>query len=327
LIVSSSGLTKDIHSIEKAAQAGAGAIVLKSIFEEQIIAETIEPSTYSGHTEDYDYLERYHLQQYLELVSRAKKSAGVPIIASVNCHTKEKWTTFASQIEAAGADAIELNIMILPDKETKPNSPFEEWYYNRMFGKVWSAPSKIMSSHEVEELILSIVKQVRSSVSIPIAVKLGPYITSLIPFAKGLETAGAKGIVIFNHFHTPDFDINTGDILHGLRLTSPEQMYDTLRWTTLLHNEVRCDLSATGGIHSAETCIKMLLAGARTVQLCSSLYKHGFKVIGEYLKDIDSWMEKNHYASVGQVSGALHKVVKKDIFARFQYIKMYTGVE
>ncbi|OFZ22133.1 MAG: hypothetical protein A2202_05095 [Bdellovibrionales bacterium RIFOXYA1_FULL_36_14] len=324
LIVSSSGLTNSLQGIKKAYEAGAGAVVIKSLFEEQIIKDSFKEIP--QHAEEYDYLMKYNTHSYLQLIEDAKKACKIPIIASINCTTSAHWSDYAKSIESSGADALELNIMIFPEQELSPVTTFEKWFYENYPFKTNVSKSKIQSSEEIERNIYQIVKNVKLKLKIPVTAKLGPYFTSLETVTEKLSTL-CNGIVLFNNFYTPDFDINTGKLIHNIHFSHPEQMYNTLRWITLISKELKCDLSASTGIHNYESCIKMIMAGASSVQLCSVLYQKGLNVIPEFLSAMEKWMKEKGYKSINDFKGSIHKNLDKNIFSRMQYIKMYSGLD
>jgi dihydroorotate dehydrogenase (fumarate) len=331
LIVSSSGLTKDIDGVKRADDSGAGAVVLRSVFEEEILADVAKAQSgiTSHHPEEYDYLRGYDLHEYLKLIEKTKQECSIPIIASINCTSSSLWVDYAKKIQAAGADALELNISILPNKEHIAHPEFEQTkgvpqYYDKLDN---FPPIKFQNSDQVEEIYYDVLKELKKHISIPIIYKIGPYFTSLINFAKTLDSHDVNALVLFNWFFTPDFDIDTKEVIHTMRLSNSQYMGNTLRWISLLNNEVKCDLSATTGVHDAKSCIKLLMAGASTIQLCSAIYKNGFSIVEEFLKITTDWMDKNNYSSIKELKGSLRKHLDKDVFTRMQYVKMYTSVE
>ena len=326
LIVSSSGLTKDIDGVKRADDSGAGAVVLRSVFEEEILADIakLQSGITIHHPEEYDYLRGYDLHEYLNLIDKAKHTCSIPIIASINCTSSSLWVDYARKIQAAGADALELNISILPHKEHISHPEFDQKYYDKLDN---FPPIRFQDSSQVENAYYEILRELKKHITIPIMFKIGPYFTSLINFAKTLDADGVNALVLFNWFFTPDFDIDTKEVIHTMRLSNSQYIGNTLRWITLLHNEVKCDLSATTGVHDARSCLKLLMSGASTIQLCSVLYKNGFSVIKELLKEITDWMEKNNYSSIREIKGSLRKHMDTNVFSRMQYVKMYTSVE
>jgi len=311
LIVASCSLVNSVEGVQRCADAGAGAIVLKSLFEEQIEADTREIQKHvwlSGHTEAYDYVRRIGVetgeQDYLSLLERAKRAVSIPVIASFNCITPDWWTDYARKLESAGADGIELNIAVLP-----------------------SDPRH--SSNEIEELYYNILEGVRTSVQIPIAVKIGPYFTSLASVAQALCAKGASALVLFNRFYQLDINIDKLNLVPGYRFSTPDEINVSLRWISLLAGRVNCDLAATTGVHDAPGFIKQLLAGAAAVQICSTLYKHGIGHIAQILSNIELWMKKHQFESVAQFQGKLSQKESEqpESYERLQYVKALVGIE
>jgi dihydroorotate dehydrogenase (fumarate) len=335
LVVSSCGLTKTVQGIQQAAEAGAGAIVLKSLFEEQINAELDElaqESQHSGHTETYDYLQGFGRafgpNEYLKLVSDAKAAVSVPIIASVNCVTAERWTEYAGKLAAAGADGLELNIGFLPND---------------------SAISGVV----VEERYLEILSAVRNEVTLPIALKIGPYFSSLGHLAKQLGNdrmkgppftvgwcgpgesdkkvswKGADALVLFNRFYRFDIDVDKRRLSGGNPYSTSEELHVSLRWISLLAGRVACDLAATTGVHDGHDMIKQLLAGATVVQVCSTLYRNGLSQIELILDQLEEWMQRHGFESTADFRGQLSQVRSDDPgdYERLQYIKALVGIE
>jgi len=335
LVVASCGLTKTLQGVQQAAEAGAGAIVLKSLFEEQIVAEIDElahQSQHLGHTEAYDYLhgfgQTFGPREYLQLVSDAKAAVSVPIIASVNCVTYERWIEYAGKLADAGADGLELNIGFLP------NDPE-------------------ISSAAVEERYLNILSAVRAKVKLPIALKIGPYISSFTHFAKQIGndrmagppfTVGwcgpgesdknvtwqsADAMVLFNRFYRFDIDIDKRQTSGGNPYSTSEELHVSLRWISLLAGRVTCDLAATTGVHDGRDMIKQLLAGASVVQVCSTLYRNGLGQIGLILDQLQEWMQIHGFESPEDFRGQLSQVRSEDPgdYERLQYIKALVGIE
>ncbi|MBU8913811.1 MAG: dihydroorotate dehydrogenase-like protein [Spirochaetales bacterium] len=310
IVISSSGLTNTMSGIRQAAEAGAGAVVLKSLFEEQI-ESTIETDgqemELAMHPEAEQYISQMgmHLgpQRYLELIGEAKAAVDIPIIASMNCVTSKWWGNYGKQIEAAGADAVELNIAIMPRDESEP-------------------------AEAVEKRYLRIVDRVRQQIDLPLAVKIGPYFTGLPKFASELRKAGASALVLFNRFYQMDIDIEDESLAPGYQFSTPEEIYTSLRWVSILSGDVGCDLSASTGIHSADGVIKQLLAGATTVQMCSALYRSGFEIITRIRDDLTAWMERKGYKSISDFQGKLSQSASDDpeSYERLQYIKALTGI-
>lgn len=328
LIAASSGLTNSIANIKKIADNGIGAIVIKSMFEEQIHIETEKyikdehgsvktfnnaPDTiFSKRVYDYeeaysyiyDYAKNNTLEKYLSLISEAKKAVNVPIIASINCVSNYDWQSFAKKIQDSGADALELNIYILP-------SDFRR------------------SEEENEKIYYEIINEVKRYVTIPISVKIGFYFTSLAQSVQKLSESGIKGLVLFNRPYNTDIDIEKIAISTGNIYSSDFEYNHTLRWISILSGKASCDLSASTGVHNYETVIKMLLAGASTVQMASVFYKHDFVVVQDFLTRMKDWMKRHNFNSIDDFRGKLSKTNLENPAAieRVQFMKLYSGIE
>ncbi len=311
VLVSSSTLVQNIEGIRDAEKAGAGAVVLRSLFEELIRDETAETDSgmWSGHPEEYDYvlseLElQYGPRNYLNLIKKAKAEVGIPIIASINCTSPKWWINYARQIEASGADAIELNLSLMP-----------------------TDPGK--TSIDIEQEFLSIIKAARQNIKIPIAVKIGPYFTSFSRFVNQVCGSGIEALVLFNRFYQFDINVDEMKIVGANWHSSPEEMSLTLRWISILFDHVNCDLAATTGIHSSTDVIKQLLAGTQVVEIASTIYLHGFEQITKILDELGNWMDKKGYSSLADFRGMLSLSQRKDpeMYERLQYIKALTGIE
>lgn len=305
VIVGSSGLTNTVGNIQKCEDAGAGAVVIKSLFEEQILAKVDtklrKESMYFWFAEAADAVKNVakesDLEDYLQLIKKSKESVSIPVIASINCVSAQEWPSFAKSIQEAGADAIELNISIFPFENS-------------------------ISCDTVESTYIDIVKQVKSIVTIPVSVKIGYYFSNINGMVSKLKDAGADAVVLFNRFYKPDIDIDSEEITATKGMSSPDEIGTTLRWVGLLSKESGVDISATTGVHDGEGVIKQLLAGASTVQLCTTLYKNGIKYIGTVLADIEKYMNKKNYKSAEQFRGKLasHKE-NMAAFERIQFMK------
>lgn len=335
LVVSSSSLTGNLDGVKQAAEAGAGAIVLKSLFEEQIAAETAatgKHAEHAGHTEAAEYLQGYGMalgpQDYLNLIKDSVKAVDVPIIASINCFSRNNWSDYAKKIEASGAAALELNIGLLPSRSGQKGRAIEERYYQ-------------------------ILHEVKAQVQIPIALKIGPYFSSFgevadhlghdraeaPPFTVGWcgpgETAGkivwrkADALVLFNRFYQLDIDIDNMELVGGNPLSTPAEINNSLRWIALLYQRVASDLAAGTGIHEGRDAIKQLLAGATIVQLCSTLMIKGFEQIGRILSEIETWMQAHEFTNIAQFRGCLSQAQSKhpENYERLQYIKLFVGLD
>ncbi|MBU3928768.1 MAG: dihydroorotate dehydrogenase-like protein [Bacteroidetes bacterium] len=307
LIVSSSKLTEDLENIKLCAMYGAGAIVLKSIFEEQIRAKSeahLRKSNemYYWYPEAKDHVMglsmEASLDKYLDFVKTVKASVEIPVIASINCISAVEWTKFARAIQDAGADALELNISIFPFDAS-------------------------LKSSEIEDQYLQILVAVKKEVTIPVSVKLGSYFTNLCSMASQLVENGASGLVFFNRFFRPDIDINTMEVVTDNHFSQPEEQNVPLRWIALMAGRnIGCDLVASTGIHYHIGMIKLLLAGATAVQVCSTLYINGIPYIETILKDLREWMKEHHFNQISDFRGkALQDVATSASFERIQFIK------
>lgn len=311
IIVGSSSMTGGIDKLKQIEAAGAGAVVLKSIFEEQIMSEVkelIDKSQNSYHPEAIDYINSmgtYHSRkEYLKLIEEAKKSVKIPVIASLNCISKTYWIDYAKEIEKAGADAVELNMFIIPANAE-------------------------LDSNQIEDIYFGIHDQIRDIVKIPVALKISPFITNLLRFAKRSESKEVKALVLFNRYYHFDIDIDKMSVVHGKLLTSPDEMSLSLRWVALLANRYNLDIAATTGIHDSSAIIKQILAGATAVQVVSALFYNGVEILKELTEGLESWMKDHGFKTIADFRGKMsrEKSDNPEIFERFQYIKALTGVE
>ncbi|WP_020614296.1 dihydroorotate dehydrogenase-like protein [Sediminispirochaeta bajacaliforniensis] len=310
IMVSSSPLTANLRGLEKCEAAGAGAVVLKSLFEEQIshdASRMIGGLDFDAHADAYDFLRDssrdYYLNEYLDLVEKAKEKLSIPVIASVNCVSAGNWTEYAQRFEAVGADALELNIFIIPSDAGTDGSEIEKEYF-------------------------SILKKVKKQVSIPLSVKLGPHFSGMAKTISELSKEGASGITLFNRFYRPDLDIEKLKLSAGPVLSVPEEMGMVLQWIALMSGEVESDLSASTGIYDGAAAVKQLLAGAKTVQLCSSLIKNGTGTITEILDFLSDWMERKGFGTIADFNGMLcqERSNRPEAYERSQYIKALVGI-
>lgn len=312
IIAGSSGLTNSIENIINLAKNGAGAIVLKSLFEEQInfaINKTYSQSENNyAYPEALDYISHYtrenDVEKYLGLIREAKKSVDIPIIASINCVSSAEWTTFARKIQEAGADALELNIFVLPSDPRRKSEQHEQVYF---------------------EILQAVMKQV----SIPVAAKISYYFSGLTNMALQLSWTGIAGLVLFNRFFSPDIDIDKFEVTASNVFSSPAEVSLPLRWVAMLSDKVHCDIAASTGIHDGQAAIKQLLAGAKAVQIASVLYKKGFEQIGVMLNEMDAWMEKHQFAHTADFIGKLSykEAQNPAAYERVQFMKHFAGVE
>jgi dihydroorotate dehydrogenase (fumarate) len=301
-------LTEDIDNVKRMEDAGAGAIVLHSLFEEQLRLERYELEhhlTYGTESfaEALTYFpepEIFHVgsQEYLEHIRQAKEMVDIPIIASLNGSTAGGWIEYAQTIEQAGADALELNIYYVPtDME--------------------------LSGAQVEQNYIDILTAVKSEVKIPVAIKLSPYFSNMANMAKRLSEAGANALVLFNRFYQPDIDIEALEVQPNVLLSTPQAMRLPLRWIAILYGRISADLAATSGIHKSQDVLKMLMAGANITMVCSVLLRHGIPHLKEIEQGIIHWMEEHEYESVRQMQGSMSQIHCPDesAFERAQYMK------
>jgi dihydroorotate dehydrogenase (fumarate) len=309
IIVASSGLTANSKNIEEFSRLGAGAIVLKSVFEEEVINEynKIAQSKNSSHFEEFldyfDYKIRDEvLSNYGKLIKAAKQVSSVPIIASINCVSAGDWLQFASQVQDAGADAIELNLLVLP-------SDFEQ---------------DATSTHD---FYINAVKEAMRAVKIPVSVKISSYFSDLARMCKELSDLGVAGITMFNRFATPDIDIEKEKVMVGGTFSAAQEHLLPLRWIGLLSSKLKADVAASTGVHEAKHAIKMLLAGAGAVQVASAFYQNGNAYLTEMLIGIEKWMDKKGYKEISDFKGKLgvEKIANPAIFARAQFLSQFGG--
>lgn len=311
IIAASSGLTNSIEDIKEFEENGAGAIVLKSIFEEEIRRELAKDMGKMNmdnflYPETMDYYDNYaeddSLTNYLRLISEAKKAVSIPIIASVNCVSAEKWPYYAETLQDAGADALELNVFVMPSDLEK-------------------------SSVENEKVYFDIVKEVKKHVKIPVSLKISYYSNNLGSFIQKLSSSGIDGLVLFNRFYSPDIDINNLEILSTNVTSSASELPISLRWIGIMHNRVGCDLAASTGIHDGTAIIKQLLAGANVVEIASAFYKNGKGIIKNMLKDITVWMDQKNYKTLNDFRGKMSQDKAKNpaAYERMQFMKYFAG--
>lgn len=312
IIAGSSGLTESLDNLKKFEDAGVGAVVLKSLFEEEILLEQkksehkmsaqqfIYPETV-GYYEDNEN-DMLTVENYLKLLTDAKKALDIPVIPSINCLTAEEWLHFPKVLEQAGADALELNIFILPSDMNR-------------------------SADENEQLYFDILKKVKEDLNIPVAVKLSPYFSHLGQMLKKLDNAGADALVLFNRFWSPDFDIDNFEVTSGNVLTAGSDLALSLRWTAIMSNRLNCDLSGSGGVYSSENLIKLLLAGADSVQIASAFYKQGIDFAKELTDGLTKWMDEKGFNSLNDVKGKMSQDKSKNpaAYERVQFMKHFRG--
>lgn len=305
LIVSSSGLTDTVDKNLRWEAAGVGAVVLKSLFEEEIEAESA--SQHQGmHTEESDYLQTYYragrLERYLELIAQSKRKCSIPVIASINCYHKSEWTDFSFHIANAGADALEVNVM-----------------------SVCSDEDYVYGSYEQRHI--EIVRQIRRTTDIPLIVKLGRNFTNPLPMVKQLYANGVEAVVLFNRMAALDIHIDKPSYAHGNIWGHPSDLYEVLRWTGLVSARIpSLHIAASGGVTDGAAMIKALLAGASAVEVCTALYQNGPSIVNGMLETLSSWMQSHRYTSVDQFRGLLNAREESTLnrFERVQFFKNYS---
>lgn len=309
IIIGSSGLTDSVKKVQELEKAGVGAVVLKSLFEEEILMEMEEmmhkmTSRHFFYPETFDYMDEDHqedsVRKYLRLIRETKEKVNIPVIASINCVSSQKWTYLAEEIQKAGPDALELNLFILPTDLQR-------------------------TQNESQEVILDVLEKIKKSVSIPIALKISHYSASLGLMIKELSEAGTDSLVLFNRFWSPDFDVENFAITSGNVLSHPDDMFLPLRWVAIMSNRVKCDLAATTGIHDSQSMIKMLLAGAKAVQIVSTIYRHGPEYVSLMLDELKDWMKKHDFESIEEFRGRMSQTQSEDpaAYQRVQFMKHF----
>ena len=313
IIVGSCGLSTTMSSLEKMYEAGAGAVVLKSIFEEQILfnikKHTANYTTpYDSFGDSYDYianhLEANSIEQYLELIRKAKANIPIPIIGSINCCNFGNWITYAKYLQDAGCDALELNLFYIPF-------------------------SVNTSQDDIQRLFSNTIQALRRIVTIPIIIKVGNYFTDLAKFMQQLSWMGISAITLFNRATNWDINVDTRQIVHGPITSSPNDLFNPLRWTAILSKKIRCEISASGGVFSGNDVVKMLLAGASTVQTVSSLYQYGIEHITTMNKELSQWMERNNYQTINDFQGTMAIQNNEDAsqFERIHFMKYFSEIK
>ena len=312
LVVSPSPLCQDLGSIRQMEDAGAAAVVLHSLFEEQLTLESQDLDHFLTHGTDsfaealsyYPDMGQYKLgpDAYLEHIRKAKAAVKIPIVGSLNGVSTGGWISFAKKIEQAGADALELNVYYIP---TDPE----------------------MSGAQVEQMYADLVRDVRASVKIPVAVKLGPYFSALASMARRLDQAGANGLVLFNRFYQPDFDLEKLEVTPNLVLSRSDELRLRLTWVGILYGRVKADMAITGGVHTAEDAIKSMMAGARVAMMTSALLRNGIPHLKTVLGGVADWMEKHEYDSIRQMQGSMSQksVAEPAAFERANYMKVLSS--
>jgi dihydroorotate dehydrogenase (fumarate) len=310
-LAGASGLTGDRDGVLRCVAAGAGAVVLKSLFEEQITAQVEALVARSGeevHPEAADYIRRYGREgavaRYLELIRECKREVPVPVVASVHCVSGGAWTQFAREVEQAGADALELNVNVLTSDLRLTGPQMEQAYFD-------------------------VVAAVRKVVGIPVALKVGSHFSAMAGLLNRLSRTGIAGLTLFNRSFHPDFDVEKLELTRGRHLSEPTEYVLPLRWVSLLSGSAGCDLAASGGVHDGKTAIKMLLAGASAVQLASTLYLHGPEQIGAMLAELRGWMERHGFERLGDFRGKLGQSASSNpaAYERVQFMRTSAGID
>jgi dihydroorotate dehydrogenase (fumarate) len=310
IVIASSGLTNSVEKIKDLENAGAGAVVLKSIFEEQINNEVNhlinrDPQNQYPEAEDYiwNYTRNNSITRHLNLLSEAKKETEIPIIASINCMSASEWTVFAKDFENAGADALELNLFFVPTDRHK-------------------------TAEQIEQLYLNIVSEVKKNVKIPVSVKIGFYYTNLISMADKLVANGANALVLFNRFYEPDINLEKMELVASEVFSSPSDIRRSMRWIGLISSQLpKVEIAAATGIHDGEAVIKQLLAGAQITQICSSVYINGSQIIPGMIADLTSFMKKWNFKKIEDFRGRLSYKNIQDpmLYERAQFMKYFSS--
>lgn len=311
LVVSASPLCEDIEKIKHMEAAGAGAVVLHSLFEEQIALESNELDLHLSHGEHYSEALSYfpdfgdfklNPDPYVEHVRRAKAAVDIPIIGSLNGISTGGWIEYGRKIEEAGADALELNIYYLP---TNPE----------------------MAGPQVESMYCDLVRNMKGTLSIPIAVKIGHNFSAIPHFCRQLDEAGADGLVLFNRFYQPDFDLDNLEVIHNLTLSSPYELLPRLHWVAVLFGHLDADLAITGGVHDAEGVLKSMMAGGKVAMMTSALLKKGIDHLSVVQRDLLAWMQEKEYESIKQMQGSMshRSVAEPAAFERANYLKVLSS--
>jgi dihydroorotate dehydrogenase (fumarate) len=309
MIISSSRLTSTLGQLKEAEENGAGAVVLKSLFEEQINHHVHSIQSYGGYPEADDYLSNYiqsnSVETYLDLIRSAKKNLTIPVIPSINCYTSRGWTGFAKNIEEAGADAIEINVFFMPNDRKKSSAESEKLYYD-------------------------LIESLKKTIKIPVALKIGYRFSNILYMIDQFYIRGIEGVVMFNRFYEPDIDINKMEVIPAAVLSQENERRYVLRWIGMASaQDIKIDISASTGVHSGQDAVKYLLAGADTVQVCSVLYNKGIPFIKTMNKQISDWMAAKGFKNIDEFRGKLNYLnyQKPTVFERTQFMKYFSSVE
>lgn len=312
LIVGSSGLTDSPEAVAKLEEAGAGAVVLKSIFEEEIMYEldnTLRNAADIGYKVEafdyYDYkIKEDNIAQFYKLIHETKQKVSIPVIASINCVSTHEWPFYAKKFEEAGADALELNVFTLPTDLNRTAEKAEKNYFD-------------------------LIKKIRAHTTLPVSLKISYYFANLGSMIVRLSESDIQGLVLFNRYYSPDFDIEKLKVTHGHILSNPEEMLLPLRWIALMSGRVNCDLAASTGVHDGEAMIKQLLAGANAVQVVSALYKKDANVIAKMLTALSDWMDRHNFKTIDDFRGKMSQEKSEDpaAYERVQFMKYFRGYD
>ena len=308
IIVGSSGLTNSVEKIKKLEAYGAGAVILKSIFEEEIyleyeheMKEQFQGHHSMEHLDYFDYqIKEKNIETYINLIQSAKKETSIPIVASINCQTSTDWVFFAEKLEEAGADALELNLFVLPSDSTK-------------------------SDEDIKKIYFQTINNVLRTVSIPVSIKISPYFSDLLKTVSDLSKLNIAGITLFNRFYNIDIDIDTKELVPAMVLSHPYEYLQSLRWIGIMSGRVECELAASTGVHTTESAIKQMLAGANAVQVVSAIYKKGYEFVKEMVDGLDKWMDENNYETIPEIIGLANKLRTKNpsLYMRVQFMKNF----
>ena len=306
IIISSSGLTNSVGKNKKLAENGAGAIVLKSLFEEQIMleADQLKDPAFYPEASDYlaEYIREHKLSEYLTLIKESKKECPIPIIASINCYSDSEWIDFAKQIEAAGADALEINILALQSDVQYTYGSFEQRH-------------------------IDILRHIKKTINIPVIMKLGDNLTNPVALIDQLYANGAAAVVLFNRFYQPDIDVEKMEHTSGDVFSNASDLSTTLRWIGISSSLVsKIDYAASGGIHKPDGIVKAILAGASAIEICSAIYQNTNLFVGEMNRFLSAWMERKGFKHISQFKGKLNAkdVEGINMFERTQFLKYFS---
>jgi dihydroorotate dehydrogenase (fumarate) len=311
LVASSSPLCKSVDNLCRLEDAGASAVVLHSLFEEQINLESFELDRWlepnEGFAEAQSYLPdltSYNIgpEGYVEHIASAKKSVRIPVIGSLNGVSSGGWIRYARLIEQAGADALELNIYYLPTNPT-------------------------MTSAQVEMMHTELVEEIKGSIHIPVAVKLGPYFSATPNMMVKLDHAGADALVLFNRFYQPDFDLESLEVIPNLALSNSSELLMRLHWVAILYGQIKADMAITGGVHTAEDVVKSMMAGARVSMMTSALLRHGINYLAEVQTKLVEWLDEHEYESITEMQGSMSRraVADPEAFERANYMRVLSS--